>query len=282
MAPPGLSPCGQEVRDGDHDRYLAALLAPPARRESLFALLAFNLELARIVESVREPTLGAIRLQWWREAIDALHRGTVRHHPVVAGLAPFVPLIPPMLIDRLIDAREFDLIDAPPDNLSALVEYAAETSGVLTEAMACMLRPDTTLPPTLRGACQEVGIAWSLIGIVRAVPFHAARGRVLLPADLMASKGLAPRALLDGRPDASLAAIVDVMLAEAERRLVAARQCRAPGFRAVLPALLPAALADLYLAAIRRAGCDPFKLPPRLPAYRLQLRLMRKALIGRF
>jgi phytoene synthase len=43
------------------------LFAPAPRRVLLFALYAFNAEVARIAETVREPMLGAIRLEWWRE-----------------------------------------------------------------------------------------------------------------------------------------------------------------------------------------------------------------------
>ena len=35
----------------------------------LFALYAFNLEIARVREPVSEPMPGEIRLQWWRDAL---------------------------------------------------------------------------------------------------------------------------------------------------------------------------------------------------------------------
>ena len=71
----GLSPLAALVRRHDRDRFQTALFAPAARREALFALYAFNYEIARVRESVREPMLGQIRLQWWREAIDAAFAG---------------------------------------------------------------------------------------------------------------------------------------------------------------------------------------------------------------
>jgi len=74
MAASGLSLCAAELRRGDRDRFLTALFAPADRREALFALYAFNLELARIRESVSQPMLGLIRLQWWRDGLDAIFR----------------------------------------------------------------------------------------------------------------------------------------------------------------------------------------------------------------
>jgi phytoene synthase len=61
-----LSAVAELVRRHDRDRYMTALFAPAARREALFALYAFNYEIARVREAVTQPTLGQIRLQWWR------------------------------------------------------------------------------------------------------------------------------------------------------------------------------------------------------------------------
>src|SRR5215469_6490166 len=69
------------VRRHDRDRFQTALFAPAARREALFALYAFNYEIARVRESVSQPTLGQMRLQWWREAIAAAFEGGgIRQH----------------------------------------------------------------------------------------------------------------------------------------------------------------------------------------------------------
>ena len=82
-----LSACGRQVRRYDNDRYLTALFASGDRREALFALAAFNLEIAKIAEVVSEPMLGEMRLQWWREAIDEIAAGHARKHEVVEPLA---------------------------------------------------------------------------------------------------------------------------------------------------------------------------------------------------
>src|SRR5215475_14937298 len=79
--------CAQILRRQDPERYLTALFAPFGRREALFALYAFNLELARARESVREPLMGRMRLQWWREALEEIAAGRPRAHEVVRPLA---------------------------------------------------------------------------------------------------------------------------------------------------------------------------------------------------
>lgn len=281
----GLSYCAEQVRAGDHDRFLTALFAPADCREHLFGLFAFNLELARIAESVREPMLGAIRLQWWREAIEDARHGTVRRNPTVEAIATIIDRMPPALVERMIDARTLDFSEAPPASFDKLVEYAAETGGVVTELAARILAPEQdTDRPAISAVCREVGIGWALVGVARAVPFHAARGRVLLPSDLLAEEGVTVRDVIEGRSGPGLRRVAGRIVDEAARRLGTARAACGRGriVRAVLPALLPAALADIYIRALRRSAYDPFQTTRRPFVPRLQIRLLRKAATGRF
>src|ERR1700761_3415945 len=75
------------VRQSDPDRYFASLFAPARSRPYLHALFAFNHEVAHVAESVREPMLGAIRLEWWRETAEGAAKGAPRNHDVARGLA---------------------------------------------------------------------------------------------------------------------------------------------------------------------------------------------------
>jgi phytoene synthase len=280
----GLSYCADQVRAGDHDHFLTALFAPSGQREHLYGLFAFNLELARIADSVREPMLGTIRLQWWREAIEDIRRGVVRRHPVVEAVARTIDRMPCALTDQMIDARALDLSEEPPASLDELVQYAAETGGATTELAAHILSPEQSVDQCALAACRNVGVAWTLIGIVRSIPFHASRGRVLLPNDLLVKEGASVRDILEGRSSPELRRVVCRIVEEAVQRLGMARgECRRGRIsRAVLPALLPAALADLYIRALRRSGYDPFQAVRRPSVPRLQMRLLRKAVIGRF
>jgi len=76
------------IRRVDEDRWLSSRYAPgPAARRALIALYALNYELVRIPRAIREPGLGAIRLQWWREALQQLEAGQApRRHDVVLAL----------------------------------------------------------------------------------------------------------------------------------------------------------------------------------------------------
>eukprot|EP01031_Cornospumella_fuschlensis_P051586 gene51586-63076_t len=54
---PDLSACGAIARHHDPDRFFCALFAPPAKREALFTLIAFNHELARAREAATNPLI---------------------------------------------------------------------------------------------------------------------------------------------------------------------------------------------------------------------------------
>ncbi len=251
-----LSYCAALLRRHDPDRYLTALFAAGERREALFALYAFNLEIARAREAVSEPMMGLIRLQWWRDALAEADEGTIRAHEVMRPLAGAIAAygLNPALFERLIMARERDLDPDPPADLASLVAYARETSGSLTELALEILGERS---PSTREAGQAAGIAWSLIGLLRAVPFHAAQRRVYLPADLLAEAGIAPGQLIERGFQPALAPVIRAVAGEARRWSAKARNA-GPVSRAALPALLPLTLADLYRRRLAAARFNPF------------------------
>ena len=274
-----LSYCAREVRDQDHDRYLTALFAPADRREAVFALYAFNAEVARTREAVSEPMLGQIRLQWWREAVEGIYQGAVRQHPVVESLREAVQTygLAPERFETLLDARANDLDDAPPADLAALEAYAGATSGTLSELAMTILGFDDGAP--LRAA-RLVGTAWALIGLMRAVGFHAQTQRLYLPDDLLHGHGIDRRALFELKPSPALNQVVREVTRRAADLLAEARGLKGDVPRAARCGLLLAPLADRYLRDIAGADYNPFALPAAAPAQ--PLRLTVQSLLGRY
>jgi phytoene synthase len=253
--------CAQQLRRLDHDRYLTTLFAPAAARPLLIALYAFNTEVARVGETVSEPIIGQMRLQWWRDAIAEAASGRPRKHPVVAGLVDVLANgVAPADFEPLLVAREQDLDEGAPADLAALEAYAEATSATLAQLAARLLgaADDTT-----RAAARHVGIAWALVGCLRAVPFLAQRRRCMLPADLVAAAGIDLDALHEGRPGPGLAAVAREVASRAEAHLAAARERRPP--RAARAALLPATLAAMHLRRLARAGFALFDPALRRP-----------------
>jgi phytoene synthase len=239
--------CAELARRFDRERWLAALLAPPEPRVRLMALLAFNYEVAKTRESVSQPMVGEIRLQWWRESVESIYAGRPRAHQVVEALARAGRDRPlrRALFERLIDARERDLEDLPFADLEALEAYAAATSGGLAalELQALGVAAD-------EAGC-KAGTAWALLGVLRAQPGAAVARRLLLP-----SEGVEAEDVFRGRPTPAVRAAAARVLDRAEALAAEARKLKPP--RAALPALPPLRLLDLHARRLRRAEFDIF------------------------
>jgi len=158
-----LSYGGQELRKYDNDRFLTCLFAPADRREALFALFAFNVEIAKTREVVTEPVLGQIRLQWWHDSIGEVYdRGDeagVRRHEVLQPLAEAIRRfdLTRSHFETLIEAREADLTDEPPADQTCLSSYAEVTSAPLNLLALEILG---VRDAAAAKAARHVGIAW--------------------------------------------------------------------------------------------------------------------------
>jgi len=249
----GLSENGNSVRRYDRDRFVTALFAPPAAREDLFTLYAFNIEIARIRETVSEAMLGQIRLQWWRDALDRVCRGDPAHHPVADDLSALIrrQCLPRPLFDRLVEARELDMQDQPPATLAQLKLYVEDSSAGLSALAALVLGGEDG---ATQEAARHVGQAWGLVGLLRAHPFAIRLRRLYLP---VREKGLDIEEVLAGQAPPGLIELTEQIAATAAAHLASARKLRRDVTKSSIPALLPAKLADGYLAKLRKAGFNP-------------------------
>jgi phytoene synthase len=275
-----LSSVGAIVRRHDRDRFLTALFAPVDRREALFALYAFNFEVAKTREVVTEPMLGQIRLQWWREAVEEIYAGgRVRTHEVVQPLAEAVKRhrLSRAHLDRIIDARERDLRDEPPATLAELESYCEDTVARLNWLALEALGVDDE---RARAAARAVGVAWALTGLVRAIPHHARARRLYIPGEIAAAAGLTADEVFALRPSPALAEAAGMLGHAALAHLAAARRTGSP--RPALPALLPARLAGQYLKRLMRARYDVFSPALAVPDALKSLRLSVAAVTGRY
>jgi phytoene synthase len=233
-----LSPIGDFARRHDPDRYLAALFAPAERREALFALIAFNHELARAREATTTQIAALIRLQWWRDAVAEAAAGQPARRHEVAG--PLHAAIAGDALDAadltaLVDARE---AEADPEGIPTREAFGAwlraGAGGLAVAAGRLLGVPDDSLP-----ALQRRGALFGLAGVLRSVAAHAAQGRCLLPRDALAEAGLSAEAVV-AQP-AAAEPLRRAMAEEGGAMLVRERQAALP--RQALAAALPAVLA---------------------------------------
>jgi 15-cis-phytoene synthase len=268
--------CEALVRLADRDRFLAALFAPAEHRGALYALYAFNVEIARVREVVHEPLAGEIRLQWWSDAIAGKAAGDVQSNPVAAALLAAMARyrLPSELLTGLIAARRFDLYDDPMRRLADFDDYARATSSALIALPARILACD--LVSGFDGLALHAGLAYATAGLLQAFPAHAARGQVFLPAEVLERHGVQPQDIAAKQAMPGLRAALAEMRARARAHLAQAAPLVADVPPAVLPALLPVALARPLLDHMDRRDYDPF-VPVEIAQWRRQLRLWRAA-----
>ena len=248
--------CEALVRGADKDRFLAALFAPAAHRGALHALYAFNIEIARVRESIHEPLAGEIRLQWWTDALAGKAAGDASANPVAAALLAALARygLPIELLTGLVAARRFDLYDDPMRTLAEFNDYARATSSTLIDLAARILAGGEM--PALGPLAFHAGLGYAIAGLLQAFPVHAARGQLYLPLEVLERHGV-------GQEFAAKPATAQLRDALAEMR-GHARQHLAQAGRladgvpvAGLPALLPVALAGPALDRMERADYDP-------------------------
>ncbi|MFV0297728.1 MAG: phytoene/squalene synthase family protein [Hyphomicrobiaceae bacterium] len=242
----------------EQDRYLAATLARPEHQFALAAVAAFAAELQRIPATVSEPMMGSIRLQWWRDAIDAGTGGAASGHPVADALLSVLAdhRLGRELALAMVEAREHDLAGALHSDDESLLAYLDATSAnafrlALTITGAQADDPD----PLARAAGRAYGLARSL----GRLPMLLHNGGLPLTADRIRSEGADPDrlgtspvpadvALAVSRASAKLADLARVHFDEARLHFRALP-------KASRPALLPLAMVEPYLR-LQKAGAQ--------------------------
>jgi 15-cis-phytoene synthase len=273
----GYAYCEGLLRRDDRDRWLASLFVPREPRPHIHALYAFSLEIARVREIVSEPLLGEIRFQWWRDALEGTHAGEAKANPVAAALldtiARFDLTEAPLL--ELISARGRDLYGEPMDSVAALESYTKATCSNLLRLAALIL--DGEEAAASRDAALHAGIAYGITGLIRALPWHCARGQVFIPVEILQAHGASRDDFAAGHASEAVpAALADLRaVARAHLDTFDARLHSLP--EKSRPAFLPVCLCEPYLRLMEKPGYDPCRTVVELPQWRRQWILWRAA-----
>jgi len=252
---------------GEPDRYLAATLAPVGVRSALAALAAFSAEVARIPATVSEPLLGEIRLQWWRDVLTEGRDGRLSGHPVADAMiaAGAHGRFSADLLEKMIDARAFDLSGAMPESDAELKSYLAATEGSAFLLAMCALGASRTDVEELAASAGYVyGVARGLCRL----PMLLHNGGVILPALRLKDAGIDPARLTSGpggaELDSALRRLAEAMIMDA-RSVLAEIRVRARGLaRPHRAALLPLAMVEPYFRAqsSHRIRIEPADVSP--------------------
>ncbi|MDX2205592.1 MAG: squalene/phytoene synthase family protein [Hyphomicrobiaceae bacterium] len=266
------------ARDGAYDRAMAALLAPPPEREALLALAALSAELVRIApQTRREPHMGEIRLQWWREALapaappsgnpvaDAVKAAMARHGWAAAD------------IEGIVDAHAHDgLADAYADDAELIAGLRLGEGALFRLAAATLgMAPGAELDRL----AEHAGVAYGLARRLLALPQLVALGHVPLPQARIDAAGLSLPEILAG--EAEVAGLVADLGALAADRLALARPAVRGLGRRIRCAFLPLALVGSYLRKATRAGRNPLRDAAEVAPIERLARLLAAHALGR-
>ena len=266
--------CENLVREADKDRFLAGLFAPAEKRRGLFALYAFNAEVAGVQGKIREPLAGEVRLQYWHDLIA--HAGEPGANPVALALLETVKrhALPRQRLLDLLEARRFDVYDETFATRADLEDYAGKTSSAVIElALRILSDPGDTHLELARSA----GIAYAITGLARSFAFHASRGKIFIPEEILDFHGPARADILAGRSSGEVRAALADFRQQARSHLDRIRNGVGELPDLLVPALLPVALVGPYLARMERADYEPFRTAVEVPQWRKQWLLWRAA-----
>ena len=247
-APVHLQSLITDPRKYDSPSHTLRAFIPRHAQPAYLAIRAFNLEIARIADTVSTSQVGALRLQFWRDNINAAFAGRPPKQPVAillshvldglsgAALSSKPPLSKAWFL-RVIDAREKYLDNAPYPDLAALESYAEHTYSTL---LYLTLQALPLHSISLDHLASHIGKASGIVAVLRGLPLLAfppppnhhsnskglspgveaqrsgsQQGSVTLPLDIMADAGVREEDVL--RKGAEAAGLRDAVFKVATR-----------------------------------------------------------------
>ena len=192
----------EDVRNRDLDRYLASLYAPAAIRPALQTLFALDIALGRVIATTNEPMIGAMRIAWWRESLEKIHRPPVPAEPVLQAVAANLVAGDAAMAARLAAMTDAWLSLIEPESLDdeAIRDHAELRGGALFMLAAQLLgvvSPDEML--------RQAGVGWAMVDLAHGVSDRAAADRALALARPLLAR--LPRVERAARPLLALAAL---------------------------------------------------------------------------
>jgi len=203
------------------------MFLPKEHRLHALSVLAFHAEISRIREIVSEPTMGYIRIQWWRDALNQ-HSQTLSEVPILASLLdnPNFEAVAPVLHD-ILNVRQDDIERKPFASVAEAENWVEETTSPLMKALAYSIGiSDQTSIDVFNQAAKAHG----LMGVLRSSKAFAEIGnsiwmqklddaavRQALSKDVMARASLALAQIhtqSKGVPSSAFALVLPAALAK--------------------------------------------------------------------
>ncbi|CAK5263501.1 unnamed protein product [Mycena citricolor] len=266
-APPidPASHCRQLVKKHDYESFMVSKFWPASLQDGYFALKAFSTELAMVQDNVSAATLGAMRMQFWRDAVRDIYADRPPRHPIALSLHKTAKAanVPAYYLKRIIDARDEELKTSSYPTTDALVTHAEGVSSNLLYALLALRGLGAS--ESLAHAASHLGVAQTLATLLRGLPFHAAHRRLPLPLDICARHNVQQEDVFrhGGTAGGIDAAVYDVAVLANDHLLTARDMFKdAPGGKipeAAMPVFLAGVPVANFLAQLEKENFDAFK-----------------------
>ncbi|KAH7419333.1 Squalene/phytoene synthase [Cadophora sp. MPI-SDFR-AT-0126] len=211
--------CANLLQKFDSPSYTLQTFVPPSARDAYLSIRALNIELARIPDLVSNPTVGALRMQFWRDNLTRTFAHTPPKEPVAILLHHALQSLqerhPDMTTSvmkgwfmKVINAREQYMDNRPYTSMDALETYAENTYSTLMYLTLAALPLHSMAADHV---ASHIGKATGIAAVLRGLPLlafppppnhhhnssalvgggsGARQGSVVLPLDVLAQAGV--------------------------------------------------------------------------------------------
>jgi phytoene synthase len=207
--------CRHLTRDARSSFFYSFFMLSRAKRQAMYALYAFLRRTDDIGDCDDEIGTRRLRLDRWRESLEAALAGRFRD-PIFPALADAVVRydIPHVYLAAAIDGVQMDLEQDRYATFDELESYCYRVASVV--GLACIhiwgYRDDRALAPAR--AC---GLAFQITNILRDLNEDARRGRVYLPQEDLRRFDYSESDLLGGVCDRRFAELMNFQIDRARR-----------------------------------------------------------------
>ncbi|KAH9989706.1 isoprenoid synthase domain-containing protein [Russula compacta] len=181
--------CKDFVQRHDYEAYIVSQLYPVGQRKGYFAIKAFYDELAMIQDNVSSSIFGEMRMQFWKDALKGIVEGRPPHHPIALALFDISQSahLQQYHLRRIVGARTEELKGSSQLTMDSLTTHAEATASTHYYLLLSLLGLSSD---TLSHAASHLGIAHCISTLLRALPYHASKGRMAIPAEITAKHGV--------------------------------------------------------------------------------------------
>ncbi|XP_024917292.1 NADH dehydrogenase (ubiquinone) complex I, assembly factor 6 isoform X2 [Cynoglossus semilaevis] len=223
---------------------------------------------------VSQKTIGLMRMEFWKTAIEEIYRDQAPQQPVTVELWRAVKKhqLTKRWFLRMITEREKDLDDRAFRNIQELESYSENTQSSL---LYLLLETLGVKNVHADHAASHIGKAQGVVTCLRATPYHSSRRRVYLPMDICLKHTASQEDFIRCRREQNVRNVVYDIASQAHVHLQHARSFSNNVPAAAAPAFLQTVGLEDYLQRVRKADFDVFhpSLQKRNPLIPLQLYL---------